>query len=67
MTVKELIEQLQQIDDKERIVILQSGSEGNDYSPLAGIDPDLYTPINGVHGETGEACDTPCLVLYPRK
>lgn len=37
MTVKELIEELLKID-LDRIVILQKDSEGNGYSPLAGID-----------------------------
>ena len=38
MTVQELIDQLNTIEDKNRIVILQKDSEGNGYSPLAGAD-----------------------------
>lgn len=37
MTVKELIEALQKVD-QTRIVILQKDGEGNGYSPIAGID-----------------------------
>lgn len=39
MTVKELIEQLQGIDP-DLIVIVQKDAEGNNYSPLDGIDAD---------------------------
>lgn len=39
MTVKDLKEQIADLpDDME--VILQKDSEGNGYSPLAGVDPD---------------------------
>jgi len=64
MTVQELIEQLQRIEDKSRIVILQKDSEGNGYSPLAGTDEDGYHAETPSRGETGEDGD-PCLVLYP--
>ena len=37
MKVKELIVALQAVDG-ERLVVLQKDSEGNGYSPLAGID-----------------------------
>lgn len=39
MKVKELIEQLRKCDP-ESIVILQKDSEGNGYSPIAGVDSD---------------------------
>jgi hypothetical protein len=39
MKVKELIEQLSELDP-EMEVIMQKDSEGNGYSPLAGTDPD---------------------------
>lgn len=38
MTVKQLIEKLQKIENKNRIVIVQGDGEGNSYSPLAGVD-----------------------------
>ena len=39
MTVKELKEAIASLPD-EMEVVLQKDSEGNGYSPLAGVDPD---------------------------
>lgn len=44
MKVKELIRKLQK-EDPESVVVLQSDSEGNGYSPLADVDSDaVYIP-----------------------
>lgn len=53
MTVAELILELQKLD-QSRIVILQKDSEGNGYSPLAGVDDNAaYDEINGYSGDVG--------------
>lgn len=51
MTVKDLIEALQKVD-QTRIVILQKDSEGNGYSPLSGIDDNaMYEAETTYSGE----------------
>lgn len=51
MKVKELIEQLQELDP-EMECIMQKDSEGNGYSPLAGADPDgIYVADSTWSGE----------------
>ena len=46
MNRKELYEIIKDLPDDMEI-ILQKDSEGNDYSPLAGVDPDcIYIPEN---------------------
>lgn len=51
MTVKELIEVLKLVNP-DRIVILQKDSEGNGFSPLAGIDDNaVYQPYHHWSGE----------------
>ena len=62
MTVKQLKELLANADD-DRIVILQKDSEGNGYSPCAGIDSEMnYTADSTWSGEVGYAKLTPELV-----
>lgn len=52
MTVQELIDELQAIEDKTRIVILQKDAEGNGYSPLRGADDNaVYAAETTWHGE----------------
>lgn len=46
MKVKELIELLQK-EDSEKTIILQQDSEGNGYSPLAGLNKVVYVPDTG--------------------
>lgn len=51
MNVKELKEVIQDLPDNMEI-ILQKDSEGNGYSPLAGVDPDcIYEPETTWGGE----------------
>ena len=51
MTVKELKQQLENLPD-DMVVILQKDSEGNGYSPLVGIDPDVvYIPDSTWSGD----------------
>ena len=51
MKVHELIKQLEKLD-KDMIVVLQSDSEGNGYSPLAGVDGynNMYAEDSGWSG-----------------
>lgn len=42
MIVRELIEQLQEIEDQESLVLMSSDAEGNSESPLQGITPVVY-------------------------
>jgi hypothetical protein len=74
MKVKELIEQLSEMDP-ELEVILQKDAEGNGYSPLAGSDGDcVYEAESTYHGNVygsedvedgyGEGCPKVC-VLFP--
>jgi hypothetical protein len=52
MTVKELIERLQECPNKDAIMVCQSDSEGNGYSPLEGIDSDaVYKAETSYSGE----------------
>lgn len=52
MTVQELIDQLQAVEDKTRIVIMQKDAEGNGYSPLRGADDNaVYTAETTWYGE----------------
>ncbi len=51
MTVKELIEELKDMDP-ERLVVLQKDSEGNGFSPLSGADDNArYVAETTWHGE----------------
>lgn len=50
MKVKELIEQLMEMDEEAELII-QKDSEGNGYSPLAGADHDaVYIPETTWYG-----------------
>jgi len=51
MTVKELIEQLKEVD-QDRIVVMSRDPEGNGFSPLSGVETCAYSEDNG-YGETG--------------
>lgn len=51
MTVKELIEQLQKIENKDRIVIMSKDAEGNDYSPLYDLSEKSYKAETTWYGE----------------
>lgn len=54
MTVQELIDQLNAIEDKTRIVIMQKDSEGNGYSPLEDMDDNCtYVAESTWHGDVG--------------
>jgi len=50
MTVKELIEELKELDG-ERIVVLSKDGEGNGFSPLADVECAAYTSENTWSGE----------------
>jgi len=55
MTVKELKEELEGLDDDMEIII-QKDSEGNGYSPLYGVDADgIYIPETTWCGECWDA------------
>lgn len=51
MTVQEFIDLLQEVDDKEREVVVQRDSEGNGYSPLADVWEGIYVPECAWSGE----------------
>lgn len=62
MTVKELIEELQSLP-AEAEVILQKDSEGNGYSPCAGVDgPVRYKPESTWSGQAYDDDDREYLV-----
>jgi hypothetical protein len=73
MTVQELIDLLEEVKDKDRIVIMASDSEGNSYSPLAAVDDTAYYVEDTSHsGYTVDADDrededesVPALILGP--
>ena len=52
MTVRELIAELKTINP-DRIVVMASDSEGNSYSPLAGMWTGAYLAESGWRGEVG--------------
>ena len=52
MTVRELIAKLNKIDP-DRIVVMSSDSEGNNYSPLSGMWTGAYRAENTYRGEVG--------------
>ncbi len=49
-TVKELIEDLSKLPE-DSVVVLQKDSEGNGYSPLAGLEAAKYIPSTTCSGE----------------
>lgn len=53
MTVRELIEALQAVEDQEALVVLQKDAEGNGYSPLDddGVTEGAYIPGSTWYGE----------------
>jgi len=52
MTVKELIEKLE-IEDLDRVVIMQKDGEGNGYSPLDDMWTGSYAAITSYFGRAG--------------
>jgi len=42
MTVKELIKELEKIENKDRVVVMSKDGEGNSYSPLADFWEGAY-------------------------
>jgi hypothetical protein len=67
MTVRDLINWLETVEDKSRIVILQKDSEGNGYSPASGVDQSFYeaeTTWNGFVDDDNVKAK-PCIVLWP--
>lgn len=53
MTVKELIEQLSNVANQDRVVVLQKDSEGNGYSPLYSLEHGAYRAESTWSGEVG--------------
>ena len=50
MKVSELIEQLQN-EDGNRIVVLSSDGEGNNHSPVSGLETASYVALSTYHGD----------------
>ena len=68
MTVQELIDELLDVKDKARVVIVQKDREGNDYSPLDCIDVGGYQAVSRWSGEAwpdGHPLGKPALFLEP--
>ena len=67
MTVRELMNWLENVEDKSRVVILQKDAEGNGYSPAAGVDDSFYTALTTWSGEVDddETDAQTCIVLWP--
>ena len=54
MTIKELITELQAIENQDRLVIIQRDPEGNGYMPLTGVWATAnYSPYSPSQGEAG--------------
>ena len=51
MTVKKLIKQLQEIENKVRVVIMSKDAEGNGYSPLSNLQESAYEADSTWSGE----------------
>jgi len=79
MTVQELIEILQGVEDKEREVVVSMDEEGNGFRPVHQIDANsLFDPTEnevGIETLTPElreqgyceedlGCGTPCIVIW---
>ena len=64
MTVKELIIQLQKLDQKS-LVVLSKDEEGNGFSPLADVDTGKYEADSTWGGELVETGGVKCIVLWP--
>jgi hypothetical protein len=68
-TVKDLIEELSQLD-QDLPVIMSRDSEGNDYEDFSDADIMLLTEDDAIHAEddpwvSGEENVKPVLVLWP--
>ena len=71
MTIKALIAELKK-HDPNRVVVMSSDGEGNNYSPLSSIHPVFYLPDTTWSGEIYNDDETEmppgtkaALVLYP--
>jgi hypothetical protein len=53
MTVKELIQTLQEVENQDRLVVCQSDPEGNEFSPLADLWEGAYKAETDWYGEAG--------------
>ena len=61
MTVKQLIKELEKMD-QDRIVVLSCDPEGNEYSKLHDIETGMYLPLGKYRGEIGLEELTPELI-----
>ena len=71
MTVKELIEQLKNLDG-DVLVVMSSDSEGNNFSPTAEAEASHYTAETTYSGQCHHPDDVPecpnakpCVCLWP--
>ena len=53
MTVQELIDQLQKVENKSRLVVMAKDGEGNGYSPLSDFWEGAYLADTTWSGEVG--------------
>ena len=53
MKVKELIEHLQTAHNPDDLVIMARDAEGNNFSPLAGVEVGAYRALTTWYGEGG--------------
>lgn len=63
MTVKELFEILKTEPNQERIIVLSTDAEGNDFKRLDDIEAGRFT--RGVIINYDEDYGQPCLVFFP--
>lgn len=68
LTVQELIDRLNKVDDKDRLVILQTNVAGNCYEPLYDVrNKENLVYSNGVVGydDDDAKSGTPAIILSP--
>lgn len=53
MNVQELIDILQEVEDKSRIVVMSKDAEGNSFSPFAAMSTGAYLADSTWSGEIG--------------
>lgn len=53
MTVQELIDKLEEVEDKNQIVIMSKDAEGNNFSPFAHMSAQAYRSDSTWSGEIG--------------
>jgi len=79
MTVSELIQTLEAIENKDRLVVLQEDAEGNGFHELEGVDDNAvfangeakYERLTGAlqslgYTEEDTGTGAPCVVLFPK-